>query len=196
MSTAVRSSRRWLLAGLSVILLSLIGAASAQACEDRTLERPFVRWLDGASYFLAPDGDFSAGAAGWQLDGAKVIDDNEPWNVHGSDGAGALRLSSGDSAVSPTLCAGLLDPTMRFFARNDGGLLGSLRVDALYVDRGLIRALPVGVLLGLLADDWAPTLPMPILSLAAQPVAFRFTATGIGSRWVIDDLYVDPYRKG
>jgi hypothetical protein len=27
-------------------------------------------------------------------------------------------------------------------------------------------------------------------------VAFRFTAQGDGSTWLIDDVYVDPYRKG
>jgi hypothetical protein len=27
-------------------------------------------------------------------------------------------------------------------------------------------------------------------------VAFRFSAQGPGSAWMIDDVYVDPYRKG
>ena len=40
---------------------------------------------DLADYFLAPDGDFSAGGAGWDLAGATVVDENEPWNVHGGE---------------------------------------------------------------------------------------------------------------
>jgi hypothetical protein len=195
------------LAGLIVSAVCLLGVATAHAsdltdpapsCDGRTIEQPFVPWLDHARYFLAPDGDFTAGAEGWELDGADVVSDNEPWYVHGQTGPGALRLRSGDSAVSPAVCVGLLDPTMRFFVRNTGGLLGSLRVDVLFEGPAGIDSLPIGVVLGLTAgDDWAPALPMPILAnLLDSAVAFRFTATGLGSSWRIDDVYVDPYGKG
>jgi hypothetical protein len=32
--------------------------------------------------------------------------------------------------------------------------------------------------------------------LGDQQVAFRFTALDDGGEWTIDDVYVDPYKKG
>ena len=83
---------RRLLLGIAVLLVPLAGAATAQAqdvarCEGRVIEQPFTAWDDTLDYFLAPDGDFSAGAAGWELAGATVVEENEPWNVHGSETA-------------------------------------------------------------------------------------------------------------
>ena len=34
-------------------------------CEGRVIEQPFTAWDDLADYFLAPDGDFTGGGAGW-----------------------------------------------------------------------------------------------------------------------------------
>ena len=196
------------LVGFIVSAVCLLGVATAHAsdltdpaprCDGRTIEQPFVPWLDHSNYFLAPDGDFTAGGEGWELDGADVVDDNEPWYVHGQTGPGALNLERGESAVSPAVCVGLLDPTMRFFVRNTGGLLGALRVDVLFEGPGGgVQSLPIGVVLGLTSgDEWVPALPMPIIAnLLSNSVAFRFTATGLGSSWRVDDLYIDPYGKG
>jgi hypothetical protein len=37
---------------------------------------------------------------------------------------------------------------------------------------------------------------LPLLPGDHTPVAFRFTPVGLGGDWRIDDLYVDPYRRG
>jgi hypothetical protein len=196
------------LVGFIVSAVSLLGVATAHAsdlndpaprCEGRTIEQPFVPWHDHANYFLAPNGDFSAGGEGWELDGAEVVDDNEPWYVHGQTGPGAVRLQSGDSAVSPAICVTPLDPTMRFFVRNAGGQLATLRVEVLVEGPGGgVQSLPIGVVFGVTAgDEWAPARTMPIIAnLLSSSVAFRFTATGQDSSWRIDDLYIDPYGKG
>ena len=49
------------------------------------------------------------------------------------------------------------------------------------------------------ADAWTPTMPIPIVAnmlspLSAQQVDFKFSSAG--GRWLIDDVYVDPYGKG
>jgi hypothetical protein len=189
-------SRRLVLFGFVVLLIALVTApaARADACEGQVLEQPFAPWNDGAPYTLVPNGDLSDGAAGWQLDGADFVADNEPWYVHGGSTPGAIRLRNGDSATSPPLCVSLLHPTMRFFTRDTGSILGSLKVDVVLQD-GL--ALPVGVVLGLLHGDWAPSPVLPVVAnLLDDEVAFRFTAVGLGSSWVVDDVYVDPYKKG
>jgi hypothetical protein len=189
-------SRRILLFGFAVFVTAILAGpvARADACEGQVLERPFEPWNDSAQYTLLPDGDLSAGGAGWQLDGAELVDDNEPWYVHGGSTPGAIRLRGGDSATTPPVCVSLLHPTMRFFARDTGGPLGSLTVEVVLED-GV--ALPVGVVLGLLHGGWAPSPVLPVVAnLIDDEVAFRFTAVGLGSSWVVDDVYVDPYGKG
>jgi hypothetical protein len=179
----------------AMVLAILFAAAPAYACEGQELEQPFARWGDTAHYTLVGDGDFTAGAAGWDLDGADLVADNEPWYVHGGDTPRALRLRAGDRATTPPLCVSLAHPTTRFFVRNGGGLLGTLTVEV--VTHGGL-ALPVGVVAGLLGGgEWAPSAPMPVLAnLVDDEVSFRFTAGGIGGTWTIDDVYVDPYKKG
>jgi hypothetical protein len=179
----------------TVILGFLFAAAPAYACEGQELEQPFTRWGDTAQYTLVGDGDFTGGGVGWDLDGADLVADNEPWYVHGGDTPRALRLRAGDSATTPPVCVSLLHPTMRFFVRNGGGLLGTLTVEV--VTHGGL-ALPVGIIPGLLGgNDWAPSAPLPVLAnLIDGEVAFRFTAGGLGGTWTIDDVYVDPYKKG
>ncbi len=187
---------RHILLGFAVLLIGLVAAPAAQAgtCEGQVLEHPFEPWHDSAPYTLVPNGDLSAGASGWQLDGADLVADNEPWYVHGGTTPGAIRLRTGDSATTPPVCVSLLHPTMRFFARDTGSVLGSLKVDVVLSD-GV--ALPVGVVLGLLHGDWAPSPVLPVVAnLIDDEVAFRFTAVGLGSSWVVDDVYVDPYKKG
>jgi hypothetical protein len=200
---------RSLLLGLAVLAAS-IGAAtagagplrdSASSCSSQGLEQPFKRWLDPAKYFLVPGGSFEDGAAGWQLKGSSVVAGNEPFFVHGAGEASSLAIPSGASATTPAVCATLLHPTLRFFVRNKGSLLGVLRVDVL-VDSPLggVLTLPVGVTVA--GPGWTPTLPMPFLvntlALAGKDgttaVAFRFTSM-LGGSFHVDDVYVDPYRS-
>ena len=196
MAGTTHISLRHLLTACTVILGFLLAAPAARAdCDGQALEQPFALWGDFAPYTLVGDGDLTGGAAGWELDGADLVADNEPWYVHGGDTPRALRLRSGDSATTPPLCVSLLHPTMRFFVRNGGGLLGTLTVEV--VTHGGLT-LPVGIIPGLLGgNDWAPSAPLPVLAnLIDDEVAFRFTAGGLGGTWTIDDVYVDPYKKG
>jgi hypothetical protein len=187
---------RHLLTACTVILGFLLAAPIARAdCDGQAFEQPFTQWSDYAQYTLVGDGDLTAGGAGWDLDGADLVDDNEPWYVHGGDTPRALRLRAGDSATTPPICVSLAHPTMRFFLRNRGGLLGTLTVEVI-TSSGL--ALPVGIIPGLLGDDdWNPSAPLLVVgNLLDDEVSFRFTAGGIGGSYVIDDVYVDPYKKG
>lgn len=200
MAGSKRMSLHRLLIGSTVILAFLLAAAPAAradggGCEGQVLEQPFLPWHDGAQYTLVGDGDLTGGAAGWDLDGADLVADNEPWYVHGGSTPRALRLRAGDSATTPPMCVSLQHPTMRFFLRNRGGLLGALKVDVV-MSNGL--TLPVGVIPGLLGDDdWNPSPTLLVVgNLLDDEVAFRFTAIGLGGSYVIDDVYVDPYKKG
>jgi hypothetical protein len=191
--------RSLLLAALGVMLLApaaradsvLDGVTSSDCYQD--VSRPFAPWGDSALYFLAPDGDFSAGTGEWH--GGAVVPDSSPLS-----GGGALALTDGDRATSPGVCVGLDTPTVRFLARNVGDPSGVLHVDVqLETLLGLTLTLPIGDVRG--NDAWAPSPTLPIvanlvgvLGGSQTPVAFRFTADG--GDWRIDDVYVDPYGKG
>jgi hypothetical protein len=174
---------------------------SATNCPQQALERPFLRWLDPASYVLTPQGTLES-TTGWTLSRASRVAGNEPFFVHGAGEKYSLSLPAGSSATTPTQCVGLGHPTLRLFARNTGSVLSLLKVEVLVEDNlGLVKSLPIGALPG--TSSWAPTLPMPVIANLLPllpgnltPVRFRFTPVGLGGAWQIDDVYVDPFRAG
>jgi hypothetical protein len=204
--------RRALLAATAAIATAVVFAAPASAgiltasatdCGDETLTKPFAQFGDQASYKLVKGASFEVGTTGWTLaGGAKVVTGNEPWKVGGSGHAKSLVLPAGSTAITPTACVGLAEPTLRFFVKkNRAPLLGiSTLAVSVYVKTslGLVVPVPVGVVLA--NGQWKPTPPMlivanllPLLPGDRTPVAFQFTPV-LGD-WQIDDVYVDPYRS-
>jgi hypothetical protein len=200
--------RRALLAAITAALAIGAFAAPASAgiltasttdCGDETLSQPFLGFGDQAHYKLVKGGSFEGSLTGWSLiGGAKVVSGNEPWKVGGASHAKSLVLPAGSSVITATACVGLSEPTLRFFAKKNSGLLSTLAV-SVYVKTslGLVVPVPVGVLLG--NGQWKASPRMlivanllPLLPGDRTPVAFRFTPL-LGS-WQIDDVYVDPLR--
>jgi hypothetical protein len=173
--------------------------ASATDCGDETLSHPFAGFGDTADYKLVQGGSFEGSLADWTLiGGAKVVSGNEPWRVGGSTHSKSLVLPAGSSVITPAACVGIHEPTLRFFAKKNSGLLSTLAV-SVYVKTslGLVVPVPVGVVLG--NGQWKATPQMlivanllPLLPNDRTPVAFQFTPL-LGS-WQIDDVYVDPWR--
>jgi hypothetical protein len=174
---------------------------SATDCPaNPTATRVFARWLDLANYIPAPGGAAES-AAGWQLNGgARIVAGNEPWQVNGASDSNSLLLPRGASATTDVMCVGVEYPTLRFFAKRNGGtLLSTLLIEVEFEGLGgILKRLPVGVVLS--GTRWQPTLPhlvlaslLPLLPGQRTPVRFRFTPLG-GASWQIDDVYVDPWR--
>jgi hypothetical protein len=154
-----------------------------------------------AKYILAPNGGFEFGSTGWTLSGgAGVVSGNEPFYPTGTH---SLSLPSGSSALSPTVCLGTKQLYIRMFGKDLGGTDSGLRVRVYFY--GLVNQLlgysDVAVFPG--GGDWAPTgqvsssggllAPLPIVSLLSSSSArIQVTPLGSGSRWQIDDLYIDP----
>jgi hypothetical protein len=199
---------RAVLAGLAAAAASALLAAPASAgvltksatdCDAPVNSHPFAQWGDNASYKPVPNGGLEGGAAGWTLSGgAKVVEGNEPYKVSGA-GDSSLELPAGSSATSPTVCVGVQEPTLRFFARKNSGLLSTMAVSVkVETSLGLVVTLPIGVDLG---GNWHPSAPMlvlgnllPLLPGDKTPVQFQFTPL-LGGDWQIDDVYVDPLCK-
>jgi hypothetical protein len=181
--------------------------ASAPSCDNGATAQAFAQFGDNNDYFLAPGGDFEAGAGDWADNGARVVADQEPWQVAGA-GQSALNIPAGRSVVSPTMCVGIEHPTMRFFAHRSGGgllaaastLLVTARVET---SLGLVVEVPVGTLTTLTnGTKWNKTPTqivlaslLPLLPGEHTPIQFRFTAVGTAD-WVIDDVFVDPRFRG
>jgi hypothetical protein len=205
--TVLRALTAAVLAGASALAVAPSAQASlveTAACDDAPLSRPFARWGDLAHYKLAPGGDIEGDLAGWTLaGGARRVAGGEPWNVTGVQGRQALSLPAGASVTTPATCVNAAYPTIRFFARSSGGLLGLLpllKVDLVYRDGALgLVSVPAGTVVP--NGSWQPTLPMLTLSAVGAavaggeaPLAIRFTS--VSGTWQVDDVFVDPWRRG
>jgi hypothetical protein len=174
--------------------------ANGQNCLDFSLSQVFLPWADPASYTLAPGGDFESSGSGWQLTNAsRVKNDNEDYDVGGSQDHSSLSIGNGGSATSPAICVGLGQPDARvFFKQTSGTSLAGLRVEALFDDaNGVTHSVTIGGLGGTGAWTLSPQMAivanlLPLLD-TGTPVEFRFSA--VGGAFQIDDLYVDPWNR-
>jgi len=170
---------------------------SGANCEEQQLSKPFERWVDPMHYTPVRDGGFERNGQGWRLeDRARVDGGNEPWKVAGEHDGRSLVVPEGAQATSPTICVGIGEPTLRFFARGADDPAPLMMVEILYEDPyGGDHAVPIGLDAG---GSWHPTAIMPlvlnlipVLPGTHTPVAFRFTA--LSGDFRIDDVYVDPW---
>ena len=177
--------------------------STAQSCASETFTQPFAQWGDNASYTPVPGGAFESGQAGWTLSGgAKVVSGNETNYVRSSSDTSSLYIPAGGVATSPSICVGLSEPSIRWFQKQGGsllGLTGAMTVSVLTeTSLGVVTETPVGA--GLLGTSWSPSLTglivtnlLPLLPDNKTAVAFRFRA--VTGNWNVDDVYVDPYHR-
>jgi hypothetical protein len=188
----------------AVCLLALApaGTSAPASCGARELSQPFAAWGDPRSYFLMPGGDLES-SAGWSLSGgARLVDGNEPFYVHSAADRRSLFLPTGGSARTASTCVDSDEPTMRFFVRNTGSPLSLLAVEArihtTVLGQTATTSLPLGLVHG--TPDWQPSVPVLFkLSLnqllgGTTTVDFRFSSVGLGGKWQVDDVYVDPFK--
>lgn len=198
------SSRARLVALLTAVPLALfVFAGSAQACSYPGAEAVFSPWGDQNSYALVPDGGFEAGGSGWQLNhGAAIVEGNESYYLNDAADSKSLSLPAGSSAVSPPVCMAIDTPSFRFVARNSGDPSSQLRVEAVYKLLGLVRTKTAGTFRA--GPAWAPTqsvstvltLSTLVGTLIPSAIEIRFTPLDSSGRWQVDDVYVDPFRRG
>jgi hypothetical protein len=160
----------------------------------------FYPWGDDADYYLATNGGFELGSYGWSLGGgASVVGGNEPFYASGGH---SLALPSGSSATSAVICLGSNDPYVRLFGSDAGGSDSGLHVRVIWY--GLLNTV-LGITdfttygpgdgwnaLGQLDTSGGGNVLIPLLGSTSARI--QFTPLGAGSRWQIDDLYVDPWE--
>jgi hypothetical protein len=93
-------------------------------------------------------------------------------------------------------------PSFRLVARNSGDPSSQLRVEAVYKLLGLVRTKTAGTLRA--GSTWAPTqsvstvltLSTIVGTLIPSAIEIRFTPLDSRGKWQVDDLYIDPFRRG
>ena len=106
------------------------GKAEAGLTCAKPSERVFLRWLDPIPYYLAENGGFESGSAGWTLTGgAKVVSGNEPFFLNSKNDRFSLSLPSGATATSPWTCASIDGLFARLVAVSCGSPRGTRPVD-------------------------------------------------------------------
>ena len=166
-----------------------------------TLSQPFSPWSDLNSYTLAPGGDFEGSMTGWSLGGGASVTSGS--QTYAGTGVSSLSVPVGSTAISPDICIDPTRETFRFFARNSSGVsTAKLKVEILYPTKsGSWKTILGGILDTAKVKGWqvspiySNSSNLALLSgLSNPPVRYRFTATGGG--WQVDDIYVDPFRRG
>jgi hypothetical protein len=211
--TLTTAARRLRVAALAACAIGLAGASTAHAAPaanplgclpTHDLSTPLSPLGDGSLYALAPGGSFEPGTIdGWTLTNASIADENEPYGVLGDGGTSSLELGSRGVAVSAPMCIDETYPNFRFFVRNKQAAKATLQVSVLFMDaKGKIGSVKSGTFSGK-GPGWQLVDPMkigidihPTATNASAPVAFEFTAGGKNGDWLVDDLLVDPYRRG
>jgi hypothetical protein len=188
-------------AAFALVVLA-VPATSAGSLFDNLLPScgvetyPFAQWADPDAYCAFANVGFENGTDGWTLAGdASIASANEPWDVSGP-GTSALSLGPGATALSSPLPISVLDPWVRFFARN-GAANGSLQVQALFSG-------PLGNTTGVLNltslsiagfANWQPTqraLSALAVPLGTTAVQVLLTSKARHGDWLVDDVYLDP----
>jgi len=157
---------------------------------------------DTNSYYLASNGGFENGSYGWSLSGgASVVYGNEPFLASGTH---SLSLPSGSSATSPVICLGPNDVYVRMFGSDATGTDSGLRVRVIWY--GLLNTVlglsdvttyaPGGpwAAQGQLDSSGGGNILLPLLGSTSARI--QITPIGSGSKWRIDDLYIDPWLMG
>ena len=181
------------------VTIAVVLAPPALACGVPDTSQPFSRWGDDADYVLMPGGSFEE-AAGWSTIGSSlVVDADNPFEI-GGQGARALRLDSGDSATSPSICIDRSYPHVRFVLRGQDAT-SKLKLSVLWTDaRGRAMQEPLDDHDAKTYRAWGPSRTVRLKRAlprgeAIRDIRLRFWVEGKAGSWLIDDVYVDPYKR-
>ena len=173
-------------------LKAVTGAVSqaTTACDANAVTaKTFAPWLDQANYKAAPGGDFESGSPSWTLTGgAKIVAGNASQQVGGAERHLVAPAPAGRQRDEPRL--------VRRPRRADRPHVreGPASRASCWSRRSRQRhRVPAGVATG---GPWSPTLPMLTgLGLLGKQFSIRVTNIGV-STMRVDDVYIDPYRRG
>jgi hypothetical protein len=192
-----RSGRLARCIAIAALALGALPAVAAADCPQLPTSKVFAPWGDMSEYFLAPGADFEAPMTSWT--GGSLTFGNDPFYLAGGGDHKSLLIREGATASSPSFCADITHPDFRFVAQPlDARDPGSLQISVRFRDRwGTTQTWQMWTLAGVQYWTASPRvrlmrdLPLPDSGETTARVMFR----AVGGDWVIDDVFIDPFRK-
>ena len=187
------------LAVLTIGALTTPGSAASAACPELPVYQRFAPWGDDAYYEEVPGGSFDE-ALSWTAVGAPELVEN----AHPLDGSSAVRLRGGESITSPVLCVSKLHPHLRFLARAADGK-SRLKIEVLWSDQdGRHERKPLSVAQEHAKhyQSWTPTSDVGLKKVLpkgledVRDIQLRFSVREESGDWLVDDVFVDPFKRG
>jgi hypothetical protein len=186
------------LAATALVPTAAGATTGAGGCPELPLSQPFRPLLDAHWYFLAPNGGFEDGDAGWRLSpGARVASGtNQTLLPQSSTDDHALALPPLTSATTAELCVEGTAPTMRIFARSTSFLPGALAITVVARRDGSLPQVLASPSIQLLGGWGAPTalFRLPWIGDDLTDVTVTISSVGLGTVQV-DDVFIDPLRQ-
>ncbi len=198
---------RWILsaviAGLLAIAASLFAGAPASAsgsdCDPPETTQAFKSFGDSRWYYLAPGGDFEADSRAWSTYGLLgIVSTSHLFDLLLDADNSSVRMLKDSRITSPKLCVTAEQPHMRFMAKAARGS-GQLDVKVrLYNSAGNVTDSSSGSISPSDHSSWKPSRDVGMKTDHLDPgetayVDVRFQSQG---DWMIDDVLIDPYRRG
>jgi hypothetical protein len=205
-----RTFRRCATVALLGAAAILPATASAADCPDQPTTQAFAKIGDLADYALAPGGDFEKGTAGWTLNNAHLVAGNETVGIlpgYRSVAMGNNWFVTGPSTLtSPWFCVNNDHPYFRYLLKPNGPV-GLLATYVRYKGTNgqlLQQQVQSRVSTNLFPGKWQASqlnplsLTLPIKDGETAKVQLVFITPGsvLGAGYFIDNVLVDPYRRG
>ncbi len=199
------------LAPLALAAACLVAPAGALAasCPTQPTTKAFAKYGDNADYALAPRGNFESGTSGWSLLNARTVAGNETVGI--LPGVRSLALGtgfiSGPSVVTtPEFCVSTEHPYFRYLLKANGAV-GLMATFVSYRDSSgslVQQQVKSTVNTNLMPGKWKPSelnplsvnLPITDGQIVKVRLVFVTPASVNGAGYQIDNVLIDPYRRG
>jgi hypothetical protein len=204
-----RLSRALRAAFAATVLLLATASVAAADCPTQPTSQAFAKFGDTAQYSEIPNGSFESGA-GWTFISSKLAAGNDGYNVipgQRSASLGGGFVSAAATLISPAFCVDKTHPYFRFMLRPMGAV-GALATFILFRNSSgnLVRQL-VGsnVSTTFSPGYWRPSvlnplsINIPLLEAGDTATVQLMFVTPLslnGPAYYIDNVLVDPYRRG
>lgn len=212
-SRSVRTIRRCAVALLGVAALtpsSAFAASDTEGCPAQPTTKAFEKFGDTADYSLAPGGDFESGNSGWKFSTARIVAGNETAGVLSGVKSVAMGnnwfVSAPSTLTSPWICVSDAHPYFRYLLKPNGPV-GLMATFIRYTDasgKAVQQQVQSKISTNLFPGRWKPSelnplsINLPIAEGETKLVQLVFLTPGsvLGAGYNIDNVMVDPYRRG
>jgi hypothetical protein len=198
--------------GAAMLPTAASAADSTVTCPEQPTTKAFSKIGDLADYALAPTGDFEHGLSGWKISGAGgIVSGNESLGILGGTHSLALGggIVSGPTTItSPEFCVDQSHPYFRYLIKANGpvGLMATYIKYTAADGTTTSAQVQSTVSTSLLPGKWKASslnplsinIPLVANDGKAAKVQLMFVTPGsvLGAGYNIDNILVDPYRRG